>query len=73
MTRLDAAEADAQLEHDRRQRKAREAPEKKPNGRQHSDEARTAPSRPASWRDRFTLTLLADITLDDEPLWLIDG
>jgi hypothetical protein len=27
----------------------------------------------ASWRDRFKLILLADITVDDEPLWLIDG
>lgn len=26
-----------------------------------------------SWRDRFTLTKLADIMPDGEPLWLIDG
>jgi len=36
------------------------------------DEARITPS-PANWRERFTLTLLADITIDDEPLWLIDS
>jgi hypothetical protein len=34
--------------------------------------ADTAP-RATSWRDRFKLTALADIVLDDEPLWLIDG
>ena len=30
-------------------------------------------AKPSSWRDRFTLTKLADIVPDDEPLWLIDG
>jgi hypothetical protein len=30
------------------------------------------PPRPSNWRERFTLTLLADVTIDDEPLWLID-
>jgi hypothetical protein len=30
-------------------------------------------ARPASWRDRFKLTKLADIVPDDEPLWLIEG
>ena len=27
----------------------------------------------SNWRDRFTLTKLADIVPDDDPLWLIDG
>ena len=30
-------------------------------------------AKPSSWSDRFTLTKLADIVPDDEPLWLIDG
>ena len=30
-------------------------------------------ARVSSWRDRFTLTKLADIVPDDDPLWLIDG
>jgi hypothetical protein len=30
-------------------------------------------AKPPGWRDRFTLTKLADIVLDAEPLWLIDG
>lgn len=32
----------------------------------------TAP-KPTSWRDRFALTAIADIELDDEPLWLVEG
>jgi hypothetical protein len=30
-------------------------------------------TKASSWRDRFTLTKLADIAPDDEPLWLING
>ena len=30
-------------------------------------------AKASSWRDRFTLTKLADIVPDDEPLWLIDS
>ena len=30
-------------------------------------------AKPSSWRDRFTLTKLADIVPDAEPLWLING
>ena len=39
MTRLDAAEAEAQLERDRRARRAREAREKKPTGKDKTGDA----------------------------------
>jgi hypothetical protein len=34
---------------------------------------RQATSRVAGWRDRFSLTKLADIVPDNEPLWLIEN
>jgi hypothetical protein len=32
-----------------------------------------APPRPTSWRERFKVTALADIEVDNEPLWMVDS